>query len=83
MFAKGGLPDDVPSAEITGAIALTKAISQLELAASNREAQRLVKQGAVSVDEEKASDPFAVLAPRSEPYLLRVGKRRFLNLTVR
>lgn len=83
VFAQGGVPDDLPTAEIEGEIALAKAISQLELAASNREAQRLVRQGAVSVDDEKAMDPFAVLAPRAEPYLLRVGKRRFLKLTVR
>ncbi len=83
VFAKGGVPEDLPCAQVEGQISLAKAISQLGLATSNREAQRLVKQGAVSVDDEKATDAFAVLAPRTQPYLLRVGKRRFLNLTVR
>jgi tyrosyl-tRNA synthetase len=83
VFARGGLPDDLPSATMDGEIALGRALSQLELAASNREAQRLIQQGAVSIDGQKQTDAFAILAPRSEPYLLRVGKRRFLNLTVR
>lgn len=83
IFAKGGLPDELRSAAVEGEIGLAKAISKLELAASHREAQRLVEQGAVSVDKRKAIDPFVLLTPRAEPYLLRVGKRRFLNLTVR
>ena len=80
--APSGLPDDMPAAALDGEIALGKALAQLELAGSNREAQRLVQQGAVSVDGDKATDPFAVLSPRARPYLLKVGKRRFLNLTV-
>jgi tyrosyl-tRNA synthetase len=83
VFAKGGIPDDVPRAEVEGEVKLAKAIAQLELAASNREAQRLVRQGAVSVDDEKVDDPFMALPPRANPYLLKVGKRRFLELTVR
>lgn len=82
VFAKGGLPDDIPTATVEGEIALGKALGQLDLAASNREAQRLVKQGAVSVDGEKRTDPFGALEPRGEPYLLKVGKRKFLRLTV-
>ncbi|MFQ5528577.1 MAG: tyrosine--tRNA ligase [Thermoanaerobaculia bacterium] len=83
VFAQGGLPDDLPSAISDGRIAIGKALPRFDLAPSNKEAQRLVRQGAVSVDGEKQTDPFAVLAPRAEPYLLKVGKRRFLNLTVR
>jgi tyrosyl-tRNA synthetase len=82
VFAQGGVPDDVPSAAIQGEVALAKAIAQLDLASSNREAQRLVQQGAVSIDDEKTTDPFLTLAPRPKPYLLKVGKRRFLELTV-
>ncbi len=83
IFAQGGLPDELPSASNDGEISLGRALAKLDLAGSNREAQRLIEQGAVSIDGEKQADPFAVLAPRTEPYLVRVGKRRFLNLTVR
>ena len=83
VFAKGGLPDDIPTATSDGEIALGKALARFELAGSNREAQRLVQQGAVTVDGDKWTDPFAPFAPRSAPYLLKVGKRRFLRLTVR
>ena len=83
VFAQGGVPDDLPQAVLEGAIALGKALAQLDLTASNKEAQRLIQQGAVTVDDDKMTDPFATLTPRARPYLLRVGKRRFLELTVR
>ena len=52
------------------------------LASSNKEAQRLVRQGAVTIDGNKVDDPFAELGERDEPYLLKVGKRRFLQLHI-
>ncbi len=39
-------------------------------------------EGAVSIDDTRASDPFLEIEPRGEPYLIKVGKRRFLRLSV-
>ncbi|MEM9407361.1 MAG: S4 domain-containing protein, partial [Acidobacteriota bacterium] len=57
-------------------------IAEAELTKSKSEARRLIQQGAVQIDGEKASDPFATLTVRQEPYLLKVGKRRFLEVVV-
>jgi tyrosyl-tRNA synthetase len=54
-----------------------------ELAPSKREARRLIQQGAVSIDSERAADPTLELAAREEPYLFKVGKRRFARIRVR
>jgi tyrosyl-tRNA synthetase len=48
------------------------------LAKSTSEAQRLIRQGAVSVNGEKWDSPDRNL-PEGE-YLLKVGKRRFLKI---
>jgi tyrosyl-tRNA synthetase len=61
---------------------MAKILTAAELAPSNKEAHRLLTQGAVSVDGEKVTDPRLVLAARTEPYLFKVGKRRFAKVRV-
>lgn len=80
VFGRGGLPDEIPETAHTGSWPLFKLLPRAELAASNSEARRLVEQGAVEVDGQRARDPFLELGPRAEPYLLKVGKRRFAHL---
>jgi tyrosyl-tRNA synthetase len=53
------------------------------MAPSNAEARRLIEQGAVAIDGARAADPFQELPPRAEPYLLKVGKRRFARIRIR
>ena len=80
-----GVPDDVPerTLELAGdaGIPLLGALEQLELIKSRSEGRRLVDQGAVSVDGERANDALAQLG--AGQYLIRVGKRRYVHLTVR
>jgi tyrosyl-tRNA synthetase len=60
---------------------LTKIIVAAGLAATNKEAQRLVAQGGVLVDDVKIDDPKQTLDSRSgHSYLLKVGKRRFARV---
>ena len=80
VFAGGGVPKDVPEKELSGAWTLVKLLAAAELAASNAEARRLVDQGAVHIDGLRAGDPFMELPPRPEPYLFKVGKRRFARV---
>jgi tyrosyl-tRNA synthetase len=82
VFAKGGLPEEIPEAAVSGSSALGKLLTELDLVPSNKESQRLILQGAVSVDGEKVSEPFLELIVRDEPYLIKVGKRKFLRVTV-
>ena len=67
----------------TGKIHMSKLISQLGLASSRTEAIRLIEQGAVSWNDQKVTDSKAEL-DLSQPssYILRVGKRRFVKVTV-
>jgi tyrosyl-tRNA synthetase len=82
VFAGGGVPEDIATLDVPSGEALQSMIATTNLAPSKSEARRLITQGAVTVDGEKVADPFTVLAPRGEPYLLKVGKRRWARLKV-
>ena len=82
VFAGGGVPDDVPEVHLEGPLPVVKLLPVAQLAASGKEARRLIDQGAVSIDGERVSDPFQEIATASEPYLFKVGKRRFARVTV-
>src|SRR5439155_4679422 len=59
----------------------TQVIVAAGLAPTNKEAQRLVAQGGVLVDEAKVDDPkHTVDARPGRSYLLKVGKRRFARV---
>ncbi|HXT50582.1 MAG TPA: tyrosine--tRNA ligase, partial [Thermoanaerobaculia bacterium] len=83
--AGGGVPDEVPEVRVDATAPLYKVIVSAGLSASNNDARRLVGQGAVSVDGEVvAGDDAATrtLPARPEPYLLKVGKRRFARVRI-
>ncbi len=80
-----GVPEDVPEREIQlegqESLSLLDALTtHLKLAASRSEARRLAAQGAVEVDGERVEDPNWPLVAGN--YLIRVGKRRFVRLTL-
>jgi tyrosyl-tRNA synthetase len=85
VFSERQAPTEIdettlPASEETQS--LTKIIVAAGLAGTNREAQRLVAQGGVAVDDEKIDDPRATLdATAGKSYLLKVGKRRFARVT--
>ena len=84
QFAKKKVPDNVPEASMAaeeGELWIVKALTQAGLTASNGEAMRMVKQGALSVDGEKVADKDFKLKPGG-PYLIKLGKRKFLNLSI-
>jgi tyrosyl-tRNA synthetase len=67
-----------PSAEPQS---LVKVLTAAGLAPSASEAKRLIAQGGVSIDEERADDPARTLsAAAGTSYLLKVGKRKFLRV---
>ena len=83
VFASGGVPDDVPEVSVDASAPLYKLIVSAGLAPSNNEARRLVGQGAVAIDGETVSGEDAAsrtLPARGEPYLIKVGKRRFARV---
>jgi tyrosyl-tRNA synthetase len=61
---------------------LAKILTAAGLAESNKDAQRLIAQGGVFVDEQKVdSTKHALSAEAGKSYLLKVGKRRFARVT--
>jgi len=82
IFKNKGLPDDIPVFNLPDKgqdIWIPGLMKDAGLAKSTGEAMRLIKQGGVSVDDEKWTDPDKKLSPGA--YLLKVGKRRFLRIT--
>ncbi len=90
VFSKRQLPDDIP--EMTAdclkkidlnpeKIFLVHLITKTEMAKSGSEARKLIKAGAVSINEEKINDVEFEFALDKE-IVLKVGKRRYLRLTV-
>jgi tyrosyl-tRNA synthetase len=82
VFSAGGLPDEVPDHQVEGSRTLLKLLAETGLAPSNAEARRLIEQGAVTIDGARAAEPFHELPPREEPYLFKVGKRRFARIRI-
>jgi tyrosyl-tRNA synthetase len=83
QFTKKEIPDDIPEKSIAaenGKLWIVKALSEGGLTASNGEAMRMIKQGALSIDGEKVGDKDLQLSAGS--YLIKLGKRKFLQLTV-
>ncbi|MEO0558240.1 MAG: tyrosine--tRNA ligase [Bacteroidota bacterium] len=76
------IPDDIPEVTVSEAtVGLIALIRQAELASSNGEARRLIQQNAVSINGEKITDPMAqVEIASSTPFVLKVGKRRYVRV---
>jgi tyrosyl-tRNA synthetase len=70
----------IPSGPPKKLIAL---LVELKLAPSKSEAERLIKQGAVELNESRVDDPRADLdLTKPAQFLLRAGKKKFLRLIV-
>jgi tyrosyl-tRNA synthetase len=78
---KGGVPDDIEELPVEGdAVGIVDLMRQAGFATSNGEARRLVQQNAVSIDDEKVTDPFAEIDLSAAPFVLKVGKRRYAQV---
>jgi tyrosyl-tRNA synthetase len=63
-------------------ILVSKVITLAKLAESNKDAQRLIAQGGVLVDDAKVESPKQTLdASGGKSYVVKVGKRRFAKIT--
>ncbi|CAN5908408.1 tyrosine--tRNA ligase [soil metagenome] len=80
--SKGGVPDDIPELTLEGApLGIAQLLKQAGLAPSTSEGNRLVEGGGVRVDSVVVSDKALKLAAGS--YVVQVGKRKFVRLTLR
>ncbi|MEQ9264103.1 MAG: tyrosine--tRNA ligase [Balneolaceae bacterium] len=77
------VPDDAPVMELTSGTPkrLMEIISELKFSPSNGETKRLIKQGGVSLDDIKVSDPgLEISLSEGEEKILKVGKRKYAIL---
>jgi len=84
VFQKKELPDDMAEVSLpTGeAIWLPQLLLDAGLVVSTSEGRRMIQQGAVAVDGEKAGDVNGKIAAIGE-VILKVGKRRFAKVVFR
>lgn len=80
------IPDDAPVIEFEpgSSVRLLDIISDANMTQSNGETKRLIKQGGVSVDDEKVNDINLELTfNEGDEYTLKVGKRKYAKLISR
>jgi tyrosyl-tRNA synthetase len=84
-FQQRELPADISEIELAGngkGLALPRVLKEAGLTASTSEALRLIKQGGVRIDGEKAEDPALEISP-GQARVFQVGKRKFMRVRVR
>ncbi|MGV7220641.1 MAG: tyrosine--tRNA ligase [Nitrospinales bacterium] len=83
VFSNKNNPEDIPTIKTWGkeTKGLCNVLSENSLTASSSEARRLIQQGAVSIDGIKVNDVKHELSGNHE-YLIKVGKKRFLKISV-
>lgn len=85
VFQKRAVPEDIQEVELpksrldNGSIRLVNLLVTLGLQASNGEAKRSITQGAVKINEQKVTDPNAVVTVEDGD-ILQVGKRKFVKV---
>ena len=84
-FQQREMPTDISEIELAGngkGLALSRILKEAGLTASTSEAMRLIKQGGVRIDGEKAEDPALEISP-GQARVFQVGKRKFMRVRVR
>ncbi len=78
VFQKREIPEEIKEYRLTlTTLNLTDILVKTGLARSRSEANRLIKQGAVSIDGEKVTE---VIAPIKSGSIIKVGKLRFARV---
>ncbi|AVS75594.1 tyrosine--tRNA ligase [Paracidovorax cattleyae] len=79
--SKGGVPDEIPEVQISGApLGIGALLKQANLAPSTSEANRLIDGGGVRVDGAVVGDKGLKLDAGT--YVLQVGKRKFARVAL-
>ncbi|SEA75124.1 tyrosine--tRNA ligase [Variovorax sp. YR216] len=77
--SKGGVPDEIPEVNLSGApLGIAQLLKQAGLAPSTSEGNRLIDGGGVRIDSSVVSDKGLKLPAGS--YVVQVGKRKFARV---
>ncbi|MBI4375015.1 MAG: tyrosine--tRNA ligase [Elusimicrobia bacterium] len=80
-FSKKQLPKDIRSVELPRGLALSELVLRCGAVKSRNEARRLISQGAVRIDGQKASADSGVSEPAD--FVLQVGKHQFVRVLLK
>ncbi|MEN8718854.1 MAG: tyrosine--tRNA ligase [Oceanococcaceae bacterium] len=84
-FRDQQLPENIPLVSVTAhddrGLALPQLLREAGLVASSGEAQRMLRQNAVKLNDERVTSPEVCVA-LGEEVLVQVGKRKFARVTV-
>ena len=84
QFQKKNMPDDIEEVSLTlseSSIPLANLLKDCGMTSSTSEAIRMIKQGAVRIDEEKITDTKHII-PGGTSAIYQVGKRKFKKITL-
>ena len=84
QFQKKNIPDDIEEVSITiseSSIPLTNLLKESGMTSSASDAMRMIKQGAVRINEEKITDTKHIIDSGSSA-IYQVGKRKFKKITL-
>ncbi|MGM0602382.1 MAG: tyrosine--tRNA ligase [Bacillota bacterium] len=88
VFSKGNLPEDIPVIKIDssdledGELWIVKLVAATGLVDSNSEARRMIKQGAVTIDDQKY-EKINLDIEVKDGMIIQIGKRRFAQIAVK
>ena len=84
QFQKKNMPDDIEEVSLTlseSSIPLANLLKDCGMTSSTSEAIRMIKQGAVRIDEEKITDTKYII-PAGTSAIYQVGKRKFKKINL-
>ena len=84
-FQKGGIPNEMPELVLkagSGSFLIGALLKESGLTASTSEAFRMIGQGAVKIDGDRVNDRNH-LVETGGPYVVQVGKRKFVRVTIK
>ena len=82
QFQKKNIPDDIEEVSLVlseGSIPLANLLKDCEMTSSTSEAIRMIKQGAVRIDEKKITDTKHIISSGTSA-VYQVGKRKFKKI---
>lgn len=83
QFQRHEIPEDIPQKTMMvgkEGMLIANLIKKAGLTPSTSDANRMIKQGAVKLDNQKIEDKGLILQAQSDAYLIQVGKRRFARV---
>jgi len=92
LFSGAGNSENMPTVELSdadftdGSIQVLDVLVKAEITKSKGEGRRLVQQGGISVNDEKVTDPFAVISKNdieNSDVILKKGKKIFYKITIK